>query len=62
MGINATQEFTAINREVVAATFFSSPHLEKYRKGERYTPPPIPVNPDINPITEENGQSKFLLN
>jgi hypothetical protein len=61
MGIKATHEFTAMNSDVVAAIFFSSPHFEKYRKGERYTPPPMPVNPDINPIIAEKGQSNFLL-
>lgn len=57
-------EFTKINKALIAAVCFWFVHFNSNKMGERMIPPPMPINPERNPIlppiSNEAGQLAFL--
>lgn len=43
-------EFTNMNKALIAAVCFISAHFNNNKTGDKIIPPPIPIKPDRNPI------------
>ena len=54
-------ELTKINNAETAAVCFMVAHPKRSSTGLKIIPPPIPISPDINPITAPMNNAKGML-
>jgi hypothetical protein len=52
-------EFTKMNKALIAAVCFMSVHFSNNKIGERMIPPPIPIRPERKPIAAPIKRDKY---